>query len=84
MPACPVVFWLSVGILAASIVPEDMLPAFSDVRPAPLPLNPVDALIVPTTSRATVGSVDLPMESECSVKMLEPTSMNASEAVTAS
>ena len=36
LPAEPVVFWLSVGTLAAAIVPEAMFDAFNEVRFTPL------------------------------------------------
>jgi hypothetical protein len=63
-PAEPVVFWSRVGILAASSVPDVILVAFSAVSPEPLPANVV-AVTVPTTSRAVVGAVVLPMEILC-------------------
>jgi hypothetical protein len=52
------------GILAASSVPDVILVAFSAVSPEPLPANVV-AVTVPTTSRAVVGAVVLPMEILC-------------------
>ena len=63
-PAEPVVFWFRVGIRAASRVPDAILVAFSAVSPEPLPANVV-AVTVPTTSRAVVGAVVLPMEMLC-------------------
>ena len=47
-PDEPVVFWFSVGTLAAAIVPDEMLLAFKLVRDAPDPLNVV-AVQVPVT-----------------------------------
>jgi hypothetical protein len=63
VPAEPVVFWSRVGILAASSVPV-ICAAGSAVSPEPLPANVV-AVTVPTTSRAVVGAVVLPMEILC-------------------
>ena len=47
-PDDPVVFWFSVGTLAAGIVPDEILLAFKLVRDAPDPLNVV-AVQVPVT-----------------------------------
>ena len=37
--ALPVVFWLSVGTLAAAIVPDEIFDAFNAVKVEPSPIN---------------------------------------------
>ena len=53
--------WLSVGTLAAAIVPEDMLLAFKLVRDAPDPLNVVAVQVPETVTPEEVVSNFLPL-----------------------
>ena len=67
--ADPVVFWLSVGTLAAFIVPEEILLAFKEVKLAPEPLNVVAENVpvnVPVLLLILNHSVNVPVLSKIS------------------